>query len=117
MSERSDVDYLQDIQEAIRRIRAYTAGMSYEEFLADEKTQDAVVRNLEVLGEAAKRLSQALKQQHPTLPWRAIAGARDRLIHDYSAVNLEIVWAIVQQDLPGLATQIEEILRQAAGNR
>lgn len=81
MSERSDSDFLRDIQEAVRRIRMYTDAMSYDRFLADIKTQDAVIRNLEIIGEATKSLSTELREKYPGIPWKGMAGIRDRLIH------------------------------------
>ena len=74
--------------------------------------QDAVVRNLEVIGEATKRLSAELRDKHPSLPWRQIAGLRDVLIHDYGNVDIEEVWAIVKKDLPDLKQQVDEILKR-----
>ena len=91
MSERSDSDFLRDIQEAVRRIRMYTDAMSYDRFLADIKTQDAVIRNLEIIGEATKSLSTELREKYPGMPWKGMAGIRDRLIHHYFGVNLDIV--------------------------
>jgi len=73
---RDDKDYLADIQEAIERIQEYTKGYSFERFVDDRKTQDAVVRNLEVIGEAAKAISNALKERYPEIPWRSMAGLR-----------------------------------------
>jgi uncharacterized protein with HEPN domain len=110
MSERADRDFLSDIQEAVRRIHAYTAAMTYEAFLADIKTQDAVIRNLEIVGEATKSLSVELRDRYPEVPWKAMAGVRDRLIHHYFGVNLDIVWQIVASELPHLAMQIDEVL-------
>jgi len=81
MSERSDSDFLRDIQEALRRIRMYTDAMSYDRFLADIKTQDAVIRNLEIIGEATKSLSTELREKDPAMPWKGMAGIRDRLIY------------------------------------
>ncbi len=81
MSERSDSDFLRDIQEAVRRIRMYTDAMSYDRFLADIKTQDAVIRNLEIIGEATKSLSTELREKYPGMPWKGMAGIRDRLIY------------------------------------
>jgi uncharacterized protein with HEPN domain len=80
MSERTGEDYLRDIQEAAHRISAYTAGMSYAQFMSDTKTQDAVIRNLEIVGEATKNLRPEVREQHPQLPWKGMAGVRDRLI-------------------------------------
>lgn len=109
-SKRRDRDYIADIQEAIQRILAYTQDMSWDTFLHDDRTQDAVVRNIEVIGEAAKNLSGTLRKRYPHLPWKDMAGARDRLIHHYFGINNEIVWQIVQQDLPALLPKIQGIL-------
>lgn len=98
------------MREAMQRIAIYTAGMPYETFLSDTKTQDAVVRNMEILGEAAKNVSAELQVKHTAIPWKGIAGTRDRLIHKYFGVNLDIVWQIITTDLPVLAKQIEDIL-------
>ncbi len=109
MSERADRDVLSDIQEAIRRIAVYTAGMTYEPFLADTKTQDAVIRNLEIIGEATKSLSEGLRAKHSGIPWKGMAGVRDRLIHHYFGVNLDIVWQIAVAELPDVASQLAGI--------
>ena len=109
MSNRTDKDFLLDIQEAIRRIKSYTHEMRYEEFLTDTRTQDAVIRNLEIIGEATKKLSIELRNRHPNVPWKEIAGTRDRLIHNYFGVDIEIVWQIVITELSDLALQITKI--------
>jgi uncharacterized protein with HEPN domain len=111
MSERTDEDFLNDILEAIYRIVAYTNEATYETFLADTKTQDAVIRNLEIIGEATKNLSPELRIKYPDLPWKGMAGLRDRLIHDYFGVNLDIVWHIVAAELSDVAMQIKEIIQ------
>src|SRR5216683_7873644 len=98
MSERTDSDFARDMEEAIRRISAYTNGLTYETFLLDTKTQDAIVRNLEIIGEAAKQISAELRAQHAAIPWKSMAGLRDRLIHDYFGVNLDIVSEIISND-------------------
>ena len=84
--------------------------MGYEEFLADLKTQDAVVRTLEIVGEATKRLSSETREHYSTVPWKNMAGARDRLIHDYFGVNFDIVWQIVRDELPAVAVEVGQIL-------
>ena len=109
MSNRTDKEFLADIQEAIRRIRAYTHEMTYNTFLSDTRTQDAVIRNLEIIGEATKKLSIGLRNRYPSVPWKEMAGARDRLIHDYFGVDIEIVWQIVIAELSDLALQIAKI--------
>jgi uncharacterized protein with HEPN domain len=109
MSSRTDRELLADILEAIRRSRMYVDGMDYSQFLADLKTQDAVIRALEVVGEAAKRLSPGVREQHASIPWKNMAGVRDKLIHDYFGVNLDIVWQIVTQELLPVALQLEQM--------
>lgn len=110
MSNRSDKEFLYDIQEAVRRIKAYTHEMMYEEFLTDTRTQDAVIRNLEIIGEATKKLSVELRNRYPGVPWKEMAGARDRLIHHYFGVDLEVVWKISDAELSDLTLQIRQIL-------
>jgi uncharacterized protein with HEPN domain len=109
MSQRPDELCLMDIQHAIERATRYTAGMSLAQFMLDDKTQDSVIRNLEIIGEATKLLTPELRTQHPHIPWRAMAGMRDRLIHDYFGVNLDIVWQVVTKELPTVYTQIQAI--------
>jgi len=111
MSERVDRDFLSDIREAARRVGAYTAAMTYDAFLADIRTQDAVIRNLEIIGEAAKNLSAGLQAKYPDIPWKAMAGVRDRLIHQYFGVNYDIVWQIITGELPVVESQVEGIQR------
>src|SRR5574341_818920 len=83
--QRRDEEYLDDIHQAMHRIIAYAAGLSYEQFMEDLKTQDAVIRNLQVIGEATKKLSGRLKKAHPSLPWKQMAGMRDKVTYDYLA--------------------------------
>jgi uncharacterized protein with HEPN domain len=108
---KDDRVYLLHIRDALDRVAAYTAG-GREGFFGDPKTQDAVVRNLEIVGEAAKRLSESVRALAPEVPWKAIAGMRDKLVHDYFGLNLEIVWQTVEREAPGLRRRIEEMLRQ-----
>lgn len=84
--------------------------MSYEEFLTDLKTQDAVIRTLEIVGEATKRLSPAIRERYPAVPWRSMAGVRDKLIHDYFGVNFDIVWQIIRDELAVVTIEVEQIL-------
>ncbi len=107
---RRNLDYLLDIQDAIDRVLEYTDGLSWDEYLRDRKTQDAVVRNLEVLGEAAKNIPDDFRSKYPVVPWRDMSGTRDRLVHDYFGINQEIVWQIIQKDLPGLRKHIIGII-------
>lgn len=106
MSKRTDREFVSDIQEAIRRVMDYTSGMTYEAFLADTKTQDAVVRNLEIIGEAAKNLSENIRAKRADIPWKGMTGIRDKLIHHYFGVNLDIVWQVATADLPQLTDSL-----------
>ncbi len=106
---KDDQLYLIHIRECIGRIQQYAAG-SRQDFLADTKTQDAVLRNLHTMAESTQRLSPALKAAHPDVDWRAIAGFRNVLVHDYLGVNLALVWEIIEQHLPALKRKVESIL-------
>ena len=112
MSQRSDSDFLSDIQEAIKRIAEYAKNIEYGQFLEDTKTQDAVIRNLEIIGEATKGLSADFKTKHAQIEWKKLTGLRDKIIHHYFGVNWDIVWDVVQHKLPELQTQIEGLLRE-----
>ena len=106
---KSDRIYLQHIREALAQLRVY-AEEGRTNFFADRKTQDAVIRNFEVLGEAAKRLSTATTSRKPEIPWQQMAGTRDRLIHGYFTVKLELLWDVMETDLPALTRAIDELL-------
>jgi uncharacterized protein with HEPN domain len=110
MSDRGDREFLADIREAAHRIASYTVGMAYATFLVDSRTQDAVIRNPEIIGEASKRISEQLRIDHPELPWKGMSRIRDRLIHHYFGVNLDIVWQVATQDLPDVEAHLEAIL-------
>ena len=99
------------ILDAIRKVKQYVS-VGYEEFMAHSHWQDAVMRQLEIIGEATKRLSEGLRIQHSAVPWRRIAGLRDVLIHDYMGVDLEAVWQVTQRGIPELEGQIREILNE-----
>jgi uncharacterized protein with HEPN domain len=105
-------DYLTDILESIANIREFTRGLTCSEFTADKKTNLAVIRCLEVIGEATKKIPADLRSQQPSLPWAEISGMRDKLIHDYFGVDLEIVWTTVENDLGLLEQSVVEILRK-----
>jgi len=101
--------YLAHILECTQKIEKFAQG-GRERFFQEELIQDAVLRNLEVIGEAAKRLDDAYRAAHPEIPWRALAGLRDVLTHQYEGVDLERVWAIVEGELPGLRETIARLL-------
>ena len=96
--------------ESIDLINSYTEGYQRDDFLADRKTQDAVIRNFEIIGEAVKRLSEETRQTMPGIPWRQFAGFRDVLIHQYDGINLSEVWLTVENDLPVLKKAVDTLL-------
>ena len=108
MRERRFIDVFSDIKEASIRIKEYIKSLSFEEFLKDLKTQDAVVRNFEIIGEAVKFIPDYFKKKHSQIPWTKIAGIRDRLIHHYFGVNYEIIWTIIKEDLEDFEKNIDE---------
>lgn len=115
MSKRSDKELLNDIFLSLERIQSYISGLSYDDFSSDPKTQDAVVRNIEILGEASKKLSEDIKELYNEIPWKMIAGTRDGLIHDYFGVNIDIVWEIATIDVPELKEKIAKIRKELIG--
>ena len=86
---------LEDIETAIARIERYVAGLDRDQFLKDEKTVDAVVRNLEIIGEAVRWLPADFKETHASIPWQKVAGLRNRVVHDYFGLDLEIIWQVL----------------------
>jgi len=104
--------YLEDILSAIQKIKSYTSGLSLQDFLQDDKTFDAVVRNLEVIGEAAKHLPEEARKRTPDIDWKKIAGLRDILIHEYFGIDGEIVWDVVRHKLPPLETAVNHMLSE-----
>jgi uncharacterized protein with HEPN domain len=104
--------YLQDILDCIEKIDEFVGDMDYEEFVEDDKTSSAVVRKLEIMGEAAKNIPQELRQNYKEIPWSDIAKMRDKFIHFYFGVDYEIVWKVIKERLPTLKQQIERILTE-----
>ena len=104
--------YLEDILAAITKIRRYMTGFSKEAFASDDRTVDAVVRNLEVIGEAVKQLPPALRAREPGVDWQKIAGLRDILIHQYFGIDTDILWDVVQSKLPTLEGAVSRLLME-----
>jgi len=102
--------YLEDILAAAEKIQRYVAGLSEEEFAANELVVDAVARNLEIIGEATKGIPDDLRAKCPDLEWRKIAGLRDILIHHYFAINMAIIWEIVRDKVPELSQRVRQLL-------
>ncbi len=105
--------YLEDIVRAAERIASYAAGHTIESFTKDAKTVDAVVRNLEIVGEAVKQIPADVREQAPDIEWTKIAGLRDILIHAYFDVDLEILWDVITNKLPGLLKRVKALLAKA----
>lgn len=104
-----DIAYLKHILDAISRINEYIENIEYDIFMGNHLIQDGVIRQLEIIGEATKRISIKLKDQYPDISWKDIAGMRDKLIHGYFGVDLDAVWDTAKKDIPGLKSEIEKI--------
>lgn len=111
MSKRNPDLLIDDILKAIEKIHHYTNGFSFEKFEKDDKTIDAVVRNFEIIGEAARQLPEDFKNQNTNIEWYKIIGFRNRIVHEYFGVDLEIIWEIITKQLTDLETQIKSILK------
>jgi uncharacterized protein with HEPN domain len=114
MSKRGDVESLKDILESANRIQRYVGSSTLAEFMANTQAQDAVVRNLSIIGEAAKNLSTEFRKRHEEVEWAKIAGLRDRLVHDYFSLDWDILWDVVQTRIPRMKGQVAKVLDEAA---
>lgn len=108
---------IEDILEAIHKTQRYVSGLSFDEFRADEKVVDAVVRNLEVIGEAARHIPPEVESRHPGVPWGEMRGMRNILAHEYFGINLSILWHTVKKNLPPVIEDLENILAGEDGKR
>ncbi len=104
-----DDAYIQHMIDAISQIETYTKNIDYKDFEKDELRQDAVIRQMEILGEASKRVSEEMKEKYPEMPWQDVAGMRDKLIHGYFGVDTQIVWTTIQNDIPQLRKKLRKI--------
>lgn len=107
---REYLDYVEDILNAMNDAVAFTEGMDYAEFMKNKKTAYAVVRALEIIGEAVKKIPKSVKTHHPEVPWKEMAGMRDKLIHEYFGVSFKVVWETVKRDIPTLKPHFDKIL-------
>jgi uncharacterized protein with HEPN domain len=107
--------FLGHVRDAIRDLDEY-ASVGRDVFMADRMRQDAVIRKLEIIGEAVKQISEATRQRHPEIPWKQIAGMRDRLTHVYFGVDLGLVWRVVERDLHALQVAVDALLAERADN-
>ena len=101
--------YLADIQESCEKVLRFTKGMTYKDFVHDDLHFDAVLRNLEIIGEAVKNISEETRQKYPNVKWRKIAGFRDIVAHEYFGINDETVWDIVENEIPNLLAIVKVI--------
>ncbi|MDK2978729.1 MAG: hypothetical protein PWP52_1443 [Bacteroidales bacterium] len=106
---KEDLVYIEHIMDCIRKIKDYSYHLDRDDFLKNELVQDAIIRNIEIIGEATKNVSAGFKQSYPDIPWKEMAGMRDKLVHDYLGVDVEVVWATIHQDIPFLEQQIQKI--------
>ena len=109
MSKREPILLLEDIIESIQKIKIYTSGLSLDDFLKDDKTIDAVIRNFEIIGEASNRIPNEIRDKFQLVNWHRIRGFRNRIVHDYMGIDYEIVWEIIEKDLEELKNKIQEI--------
>ena len=106
MSKRDPQILVEDVRLAISKIERYIVGLNHDQFLADDLRKDAVARNLEIIGEAVRQMPDAFKQSHANVPWAQIAGLRNRIVHDYFGLDWEIIWHVIERELPELKTQL-----------
>jgi uncharacterized protein with HEPN domain len=113
MIKREYLDYVQDILNSINEIDSFVEGVDQDGFLEDKKTINAVIRSLEVIGEAAKKVPKEIREKYPSVPWKNMCAMRDKLVHEYFGIDDEIVWKVATEELPPLKPIIEQILENS----
>jgi len=116
MHKRGNSEYLYDMENALNSISDYVKKTSYKKFIKDKKSQDAVIYNIGILGEAVKNISNDLKKAEPDVAWKSIAGMRDKIVHFYFGVNIDIVWNVAKKKVPELKKQVKRILKELEKN-
>lgn len=109
MDKKDDLVYLDHIIDAINAIEEYTKGMKKEDFLKDRKTQDAVIREITIMGEAAALISDSFKEKHKDIPWTEMKGTRNKIVHGYFSIDLNILWQLIIKDIPELEIKLNDI--------
>ncbi|KAF0133659.1 MAG: nucleotidyltransferase [Candidatus Saganbacteria bacterium] len=112
MTQRNDGVYLHHIYDAISKTETYLENISYETFSKNTLIQDGVIRQIEIIGEATKNLSESIRIKYTNVPWKDIAGMRDKLIHGYFGIDIEAVWETTKQDLPSLKSEVKKALKE-----
>ena len=111
MKKRDYSDYLQDIIDSCSDVQEFIKGMSYSDFIGDKKTKSATIRAIEVIGEAVKNIPTAFRVKHPNIPWKQIAGMRDKLIHEYFGVDAKVLWKTATEDVPMIRVEFKKIVK------
>jgi uncharacterized protein with HEPN domain len=111
MKKREYGDFIQDILDCINHVEKFTQGMRFGNFVKDTKTVYAVVRAIEIIGEATRNIPKSIKEKYPEVPWIKMAGMRNRLIHEYFGIDLEILWEVAKRDVPKLKPVIQKVLK------
>lgn len=109
---KEDTVYLKHILDAITRIEEYTVRIEYEDFMENNLIQDGVIRQVEIIGEAAKRVSNRIREKYLDIPWKDMAGMRDKLIHDYLGVDMDALWDTVEYDIPVLKSKLKDLIEK-----
>lgn len=110
MRKRDYRDYLSDILESIDDIESFINDMTFEDFLNDKKTKNAVIRSIEVIGEATKNIPESIKVKYPSVPWKKMAGMRDKMIHEYHRIDFGILWKTVKEDIPFVKPMLQSVM-------